>query len=249
MTFVKPELMKRIREYFSLNIYETKVWLALLGKGIATAGEIAEISNVPRSRTYDVLESLEKQGFAVLKLGKPVKYIAVNPAIVVERLKTNISKEAEERSNILAKIKDTEDYKQIDLLHKQGIKPVQSEDLSGMIRGRSNVYNHLKNMIKNAKQEVLISVPESELKSKKFSNIINGSKAKLKILTNAQDIKGIANAKTAGISGRFCVVDGKEAVFMITPETAEEESDYAIWINTPFFINTLSSMFNLAWDK
>ena len=63
------ELIKKIREHFSLNIYETKVWVALLGKGIATAGEIAEISSVPRSRTYDVLESLEKRGFAIEKLG------------------------------------------------------------------------------------------------------------------------------------------------------------------------------------
>ena len=60
---MKPELVKKIKDYFNLNIYETKVWLALLGKGIASAGEIAEISGVPRSRTYDVLESLEKQGF------------------------------------------------------------------------------------------------------------------------------------------------------------------------------------------
>ena len=78
---IKPELVNQIKEYFGLNIYETKVWLALLGKGIASAGEIAEISRVPRSRTYDVLESLEKQGFAVMKLGKPVKYIAVKPKI------------------------------------------------------------------------------------------------------------------------------------------------------------------------
>ena len=59
---IKQELVKKIRDYFSLNIYETKVWLALLSKGVASAGEIAEMSGVPRSRTYDVLERLEKQG-------------------------------------------------------------------------------------------------------------------------------------------------------------------------------------------
>ena len=48
---VKPELVKQIKEYFNLNIYETKVWIALLSKGIASAGEIAELSGVPRSRT------------------------------------------------------------------------------------------------------------------------------------------------------------------------------------------------------
>ncbi|MDO8517120.1 MAG: helix-turn-helix domain-containing protein, partial [Nanoarchaeota archaeon] len=51
---LKNELTNKIKGYFDLNIYETKVWIALLQKGISTAGEIAEISGVPRSRTYDV---------------------------------------------------------------------------------------------------------------------------------------------------------------------------------------------------
>ena len=52
---MKQDLVKRIKEYFNLNIYETKVWLALLTKGIASAREVADLSGVPRSRTYDVL--------------------------------------------------------------------------------------------------------------------------------------------------------------------------------------------------
>ena len=40
---LKQELINKIKDYFGLNIYETKVWMALLGKGVASAGEIAEI--------------------------------------------------------------------------------------------------------------------------------------------------------------------------------------------------------------
>src|SRR3990167_11253252 len=94
---IKPELVKKVRDYFNLNIYETKVWLALIGKGIASAGEVADISGVPRSRTYDVLESLDKMGFAIVKLGKPVKYIGVKPHLVLEKLKNNVRYDAEER--------------------------------------------------------------------------------------------------------------------------------------------------------
>ena len=83
---VKPDMVKKVKEYFNLNIYETKVWLALLSKGIVTAGETAELSGVPRSRTYDVLESLEKRWFAIVKFGKPVKYIAVDPNAVLEKM-------------------------------------------------------------------------------------------------------------------------------------------------------------------
>src|SRR3989338_5086003 len=106
---IKQELVKKIKDYFGLNIYETKVWMALLSKGIASAGEIAEASGVPRSRTYDVLESLEKLGFAIMKLGKPVKYIAVKPNIIIEKLKSMTIRDADERIQNITKLKNTEE--------------------------------------------------------------------------------------------------------------------------------------------
>src|SRR3990167_10143040 len=94
---VKQNLISKIKDLFDLNIYETKVWLALLGKGVASAGEVASISGVPRSRAYDVLENLEKRGFAIVKLGKPIKYFGVKPKIILEKLKNNVSKDAKEK--------------------------------------------------------------------------------------------------------------------------------------------------------
>ena len=136
---IKQELVKRVREYFNLNIYETKVWLALLSKGIASAGEIAEISGVPRSRTYDVLESLEKRGYAVIKIGKPVKYIAVKPGEVLEKMKNDALHEAQEKVKTLSDLKGTVDYSELEQLHNVGISPIKHSDLTGSIRGRSNI--------------------------------------------------------------------------------------------------------------
>ncbi len=84
--------LKRLRSIFNLNIYEVKIWVALLGRGSSTAGELADISNVPRSRSYDILESLEKRGFIIMKLGKPIRYIAVQPAEVLKRVKYGVKK-------------------------------------------------------------------------------------------------------------------------------------------------------------
>src|SRR6056297_1399285 len=110
---VKQELIGKIRDYFSLNIYETKVWLALLSKGSAYAGEIASLSGVPRSRTYDVLETLEKKGFALAKLGKPAKYLGVKPHIVLEKMKNNVRKEAEDRVVSLSNISSSEEFNKL----------------------------------------------------------------------------------------------------------------------------------------
>jgi len=172
---VKQELVNQIKEYFNLNIYETKVWLALLGKGVASAGEIAEISGVPRSRTYDVLESLEKQGFAIMKLGKPVKYIAVKPNIIIDKLKVNAEKDASEKIKTIQKLKETNEYAELEQLYNVGIQPVRHEDITGAIKGKSTIYNHIKELLENAKKEVIIctSIQEIQIKSRFFSAIFD----------------------------------------------------------------------------
>ncbi len=75
---IREEFLSRLRKIFDLNLYEARVWTALLSRGVSTAGELSNISDVPRSRTYDILESLEKKGFIVMKVGKPIKFIALN---------------------------------------------------------------------------------------------------------------------------------------------------------------------------
>ncbi|MFH1324276.1 MAG: helix-turn-helix domain-containing protein, partial [Nanoarchaeota archaeon] len=92
---VKQELLSELKEDFKLNIYEVKIWTVLLSRGIATAGELADLSGVPRSRCYDVLESLEKKGFIIMKIGKPIKYIAVQPEEVVDRVKKEITEDTQ----------------------------------------------------------------------------------------------------------------------------------------------------------
>jgi len=258
---LKPELLRQIKHTFSLNIYETKVWIALLGKGVATAGEIAEISNVPRSRTYDVLESLEKQGFAIMKLGKPVKYIAVNPSVVLERLRGNVMKDAAERSSELVKIKDSDEYRQLLLLHKQGIEPVQPAEISGLLKGRTNSYSHLKSIVAKATKEVLLLTTASALAKKKFLKPLlenlkrKGVKVKIGINCSDEELKAFSHEfksfdlRKVDLNSRFCIIDKKELLFMINPPSVEEESDHGIWINSPFFVSALANLFSLAWKR
>ena len=163
---IKQELVKRIKEYFNLNIYETKVWIALLSKGIASAGEIASISGVPRSRTYDVLESLEKRGFAIVKIGKPVKYIAVKPIEVIEKLKSNTMNDAQERVKNLSTLKETTEYEELEKLHNTGIAPIKTHEITGSMRGRSNIVSRLRELIQNAKKEVFISTSVLDFEDK-----------------------------------------------------------------------------------
>ncbi len=38
---VKADFLNKLRHLFSLNLYEVKIWTALLSRGVSTAGELA----------------------------------------------------------------------------------------------------------------------------------------------------------------------------------------------------------------
>ncbi|MEK6831034.1 MAG: helix-turn-helix domain-containing protein [Nanoarchaeota archaeon] len=248
---MKQELINRVRDYFDLNIYETKVWLALLSKGVSSAGEIAENSGVPRSRTYDVLESLEKSGFAIMKLGKPVKYIAVKPDVVIEKLKSNVLKNANEKVESIKKLRNKEEYQELKQLYTNGIKPIKQEEISGSIKGRLAIYSHIKELLENAKKEVVVctSVQELIAKSRFFSVIFerlkkNNVKVKIALFGDEKEINRInkklkINAKPISVDARFFIADSEQVLFMISNGNEEEIS---VWLNTPFFVSTLAFM-------
>ena len=249
---IKQDLVKKIKEYFNLNIYETKVWLALLSKGIASAGEVAEISSVPRSRTYDVLESLEKRGFAITKIGKPVKYIAVKPTEVIEKMKSRTMYDAQEKVKSLLNLKDTPEYEELEQLHTVGISPIKSHEITGSIKGRSNILSRTRELIENAKKEVLIctSVLDFEDKSRvlipalekldnanvKIRLALSGDLEKIKKINTKFNLK----AKQIDSKARVFVSDKTEVLFLITPENSDEEM--AVWLQSPFFTESLSNI-------
>lgn len=84
-----------------LNSYEAKIYLALLERDTLSVSEIAQISRVPRVRTYDILESLVSRGLASLRPGKYMRYRAVDFDTLKNRFINQIDKRySEEKSNI-----------------------------------------------------------------------------------------------------------------------------------------------------
>jgi sugar-specific transcriptional regulator TrmB len=256
---VNQELVKRIKEYFNLNIYETKVWLALLSKGIASAGEIAELSGVPRSRTYDVLESLEKRGFAIVKIGKPVKYISVKPIEVIEKMKSKTVQEANEKVASLVKLKGTPEYVELEQLHNSGISPIKSADITGSLRGRSNIISKIRELLETAKKEVLICTTAEDFEDKsrviapvlqklaksdiKLRIALSGDAEKLKKLSAKYNLK----IKPIESKAKIFVADKKEVFFMVSNENSEDEM--GVWLDSPFFSESLAGIVDQSIAK
>jgi HTH-type transcriptional regulator, sugar sensing transcriptional regulator len=260
---VKDEFLTKLRRYFSLNLYEVKIWAALLSRGVSTAGELSDIANVPRSRSYDVLESLEKKGFVIMKIGKPIKYIAVSPNEVIERVKKNMKEHADEKIKRLEDLKDTELLGELTTLHTQGVELVEPNELSGNLKGRHNLYNHLELTIRNAEETVTMVtttkgflrkvdalLPTFEELHKRGITVRIAAPITPECEKLLKKVSKVAEVKNTNMHSRFTIVDSKELIFMVLSDAEIHPSyDLGIWINTPFFAGALEEMFELAWKN
>ncbi|MBI4983681.1 TrmB family transcriptional regulator [Candidatus Woesearchaeota archaeon] len=259
---VKEELLSKLRRYFDLNLYEVKLWTALLSRGVSTAGELSDIADVPRSRSYDVLESLEKKGFVVMKLGKPIKYIAIPPNEVVDRVRKGMHLESQEKIKRLETVKGSPLLAELESLHTNGIALVDPSEVSGCLRGRTNLYNHLELLMKDAKNSINVMTTEKGFIRKVeglMPTLEKASKRGVKIkiaapITKenkklADSLKGIAEVRHNGkVASRFVTVDGKDLVFMTLDDDSVHPSyDLGIWVKTPYFTGAIDQMFNQFW--
>ena len=261
---VKEEFLSRLRKIFNLNLYEVKVWTALLSRGTSTAGELSSISDVPRSRTYDILESLEKKGFIVMKLGKPIKFVALKPEEVIERVKKNLVITAKERSKRLEKLKGDDVLNELNTLFSDGIKYIEPTDLSGALKGRQNIYNHLDMLVREAQNTITLVTTKDGLNRKLEILLPSLEKAKKRGVTIriaapitednkqvAKDFSKVAEVKNVeSLKARFMIIDSEQLMFMLlNDEDVHPTYDVGIWLNTQFFAQALEQLFEVAWNN
>lgn len=260
---MQKEFIEKLK-VFGLNSYEAKIWVALLSRGVASAGELSDISNVPRSRSYDVLESLEKKGFIVMKIGKPIKYIAVSPKEVIERVKQRVKEDAKSQTENLEELKDSSVLGELSTLHDNGVDLVEPSELTASFRGRDKVYNQMQLMLKEAEESFDLITTDKGLERKADFLVRAFKKARdrdvririaipgdeidqdvLELLSQYADIRQMKHIKA-----RFAIADGQELSFLLfNDEEVHPTYDVGVWVNTPFFSQAVESLFNIAWEE
>ncbi|MBI2137523.1 TrmB family transcriptional regulator [Candidatus Woesearchaeota archaeon] len=259
---IQKDMVSQLKD-FGLNSYESKLWAALLSRGSATAGELSDIAGVPRSRAYDVLESLEKKGFVIMKIGKPIKYLAVEPDHVLERVRKRIEEDAEVQAKIISRLEGSPILEELKLLHNTGIKTVNPDELSGIFKGRKNTHHYVERAIKSAKKAVIIQTTETglqkeydALKSAIKKAKLNGVKVMVAApVTNSnqdvvREMAKLAEVRSFPENSRFYIIDDNEMVFMVANDTdAHQTYDSAIWVKSPFFVGAIKKLFLTSWQE
>lgn len=252
-----------------LNLYERKLWIALLARGASTAGELSEISNVPRSRAYDILQSLADKGFAVVQNAKPIRYVAVAPEEALERAKRKMQEDVQSSIERIDELKESPIMRELSEIFTKGMKLVSADEMTGSLKGKYSVTQHINTMLKTASDRIhimttaegmneLIEHHIDHLKKAKDRGVSikiatvsnNRSEDAIKALAGLAEVRHI-DEKELPVSGRFCVVDGKEMVMGLTdPKSVHSTQDIAIWSKSEHAAGKMiEPIFKMVWNN
>jgi sugar-specific transcriptional regulator TrmB len=246
-----------------LNLYERKIFVALLAKGVATAAEVSEIANVPRSRSYDILESLAEKGFVMVQPSKPIRYVALAPKEAMERTKQNLRARHEEMIERIDRLKASPVINELEGIFKKGLNLVQPTEMTGTLKGRYIIDRQLRSALKEAKSSISIMTTEqglNDLYSKHFRILKKANRAGVKLriiapfgedsLTSA--FSQIAEIRrTARPAGRMTIIDDQSLLMALTDDKdVHETQDVAFWASSPHAVKSMAEpLFSQMWAK
>lgn len=255
-------------EDIGLNMYERKIYSALLGRGNATAGELSEMTNVPRSRAYDVLESLAEKGFAVIKSAQPMEYVAIAPEQAIENIKKQHRKELQEKLNRLESFKDSEAVEELEELYDQGVELVDPADMSGSLQGEHQIQRHMGTMFQQAEGSIKIMTSEQGLNDihenhadllqeaqekgvnvRILAPVTDNNRDAYEALQNTAEVRHLEEQEEFDMpDSRFAIVDNEAVTVSMTGEDVHSTQDAAFWTKSGHMAGeTMEPVFDMLW--
>ncbi|WJI08949.1 TrmB family transcriptional regulator [Methanobacterium sp. CWC-01] len=238
-----------------LTDYETRTYIALNSIISGTATEISLAANVPRSRIYQVLKSLNKKGFIETSRGKPLKFTVIPPRDVFRISRSQIKESmdlAETELNTLYESKIPQVPAPIWLIH--GPDKVVNKELEIISRAKESLFvmggfmfpgetlrlkNVMGKVIKKGVTTRLVTTPECE---------VDGTK--VPVVDELKDIG--AELKVFKIPYLKLVVRDKKEMLIafckFRGESVVSESAIAIWNQYPEFVETISGIYDFIWN-
>ena len=255
-------------EDIGLNMYERKIYSALLGRGVSTAGELSEMTNVPRSRAYDVLESLAEKGFAVIKSNQLMEYVSIPPQQAIENIKKQHQKELEEKLNRLDSFKDSEAVGELENLYSQGLELVEPEEMSGSLKGSHQINQHMGTMFQDAAESIKVVTSENGLNDlhdnhadllqeardngvnvQVLAPVTDENRDSFEGLKEVADVRHLSDQNEFDVpNGRFAIIDNDALTMSMTHDEVHQTQDTAFWSKSDHMAEEMMEpVFDMLW--
>ncbi len=239
---ISQKFIEQLR-LFNLTEYESKTYLALVVQGPSTVKEIREVADIPYSREYDILQSLESRGFVESQPGRPKRFKAVDPEKILQRELRKRKKAVDTLLEFTTSIK------------KNQFISNEMENFIWTLKGRKKIREKMAEVIDSAKEEILIigrnPIPTTELEEALKRAADRGVKVKAlgmfeEQTKNALERIGAEFHPFNHDHSRFILVDDEELIL-----ASDDPADYpfALYNRNKSCINLYQNYFKHIWEE
>ncbi|MFW5939565.1 MAG: TrmB family transcriptional regulator [Halolamina sp.] len=227
-----------------LSTYAARTFVGLQKTGVASASEVAAVSDVPRSQVYGATDELEELGLIDVQEGSPTRYRPVEIDETRELLYDRLESTTDGAFGHLETIRDQR-------------APRDDRESIWTTEGTENVTARVSSLVAGAEHEVLFATGERGLLTGDVTeSLVAAADAGVDVTVASADAEVREAAREAGLSvvavnddpdvtvGRLLLVDGDTVLLSVQPTdgmpTGDTES--AFWSDGTGFARVLSAL-------
>ncbi len=168
----EEEVMPLLEDY-GLTEEEARVYVGVLRIGTGKVSEISHFTNTDRVKGYKILENLRSEGYVTSTLSSPILFSANDPKTtfdaILTKKKSAIQKLEKNQSRLIENLEKLKGHSVVSDLPKLSV-----------ISGRDNIYNEIKKIIDETKDEMYLVTSTSDLIRMYYTDIPASIKKALK---------------------------------------------------------------------
>jgi len=240
------EETKKVLQELGLTDYESRVYLALLEKGVLTASQVSKHSRVPYSKVYETLTSLEEKGWIETEHSRPSRYYPKAPSEALAAMKLQLEDKVKTWEKTIAS--------ELEPFYER--REIREKPDLWILRGEFNTLAKLKEMVEKTKNELMVAAPvlPKMLTDAVTPLLMPLQNANVKIFFmvsreaknwNLQKIAYMAEVRVRDhMFGGGVIADGKEAMLFL----GEDKPTLVIWSNHLGLVQFAKEYFQYLWE-
>jgi sugar-specific transcriptional regulator TrmB len=228
-----------------LTAYEARVYVALEKLQSATASEIADVSDVPRSQVYQTATALEDRGFIEEQQANPTRYRVVPVDEIRQQFEAQFRTDKRQAFEYIESIQGT----------LAGTKQESKAEI-WTVRGRPNVATRTDQLLADAERTVLYGArPDMLVRERDIADQLGelGERGVEVTLVTGEDLTVDVPASVAVVrmpddrtgdapTGRILAVDGTALLLSVVTD-GQTDDETAIWSAETDFADVLIQLF------
>lgn len=257
---VKLEKIKKEMVKFGLTHNQAKIYIYLGKYGAKTAPEVVKSLGMPRTETYFILNTLQSKGIVTAEFSSPTRYVA----LPIEQAISTLINTEKENLNILAKQEKsvTEMWKEIPAFAIETTELKQ--DRLQTMEGTGQIYSKIKDMIKTAREQIIVFGSEKDISRFYHSEIIEmmfnqplidariiiSPALRIPDFLSELDKKKIKMMSDEENDNQcFVIKDRDEIMLFLRNATHPSHNVFAMWSDSKSLNEPLLRLFEYSWER